>query len=89
MAKFKSDGDISPLEIETLDAMIRKGIPEINERKSPETTIIKGLKASFQYDLTCSSRVRNEVDKILRRYVQPSYILYQGPVEKVEILMPR
>ena len=86
MAKFKSDSDISPLEIETLDAMIRKGIPEINERKSPETTIIKGLKASFQYDLTCSSRVRNEVDKILRRYVESPYILYQRPVEKAENL---
>ena len=86
MAKFKSDSDISPLEIETLDAMIRKGIPEINERKSPETTIIKGLKASFQYDLTCSSRVRNEVDKILRRYVESPYLLYQRPVEKAENL---
>ena len=85
-ANFKTEENISPLEIETLDAFIRKAIPEIDERNSSETKIIKGLKASFQWDLTCSSRVRNEVEKILRRYVERSYILYQRPVEKAENL---
>ena len=86
---FKSNGEINPLEIESLDAFIRKGIPEIDERDPSESKIIKGLKVSFQYDLTCSSRVRNEVDKILRRYVESPYLLYQRPVEKAENLIRR
>ena len=84
--KFKSNDEINPLEIETLDAFIRKAIPEIDERNPSESKIIKGLKVSFQYDLTCSGRVRNEVDKILRRYVESPYLLYQRPVEKAENL---
>ena len=87
--KFKSNGEINPLEIETLDAFIRKAIPEIDERDPSESKIIKGLKVSFQYDLTCSSRVRNEVDKILCRYVESPYLLYQRPVEKAENLIRR
>ena len=76
-ANFSSQEPISPQEISKLDGLIRAGIPEINEKNPGESTIIKGLKGSLQWDLTCSSRVVNEVEKILRRYVEPGYVLYQ------------
>ena len=78
-ASFSSQETISPQEISKLDGLIRAGIPEINEKNPGESTIIKGLKGSLQWDLTCSSRVVNEVEKILRRYVEPGYVLYQRP----------
>ena len=78
-ANFSSQEPISPREISKLDGLIRAGIPEINEKNPGESTIIKGLKGSLQWDLTCSSRVVNEVEKILRRYVEPGYVLYQRP----------
>ena len=79
-ASFSSQETISPQEISKLDGLIRAGIPEINEKNPGESTIIKGLKASFQWDLTCSHRVVNEVENILRRYVDPAYILRQRPI---------
>lgn len=78
-ANFSSHEPVSPQEISKLDGLIRAGIPEIKEKKPGESTIIKGLKGSLQWDLTCSSRVVNEVEKILRRYVEPGYVLYQRP----------
>jgi hypothetical protein len=78
-ANFSSQEPVSPQEISKLDGLIRAGIPEINEKNPGESTIIKGLKGSLQWDLTCSSRVVNEVEKILRRYVEPGYVLYQRP----------
>ena len=78
-ANFSSQEPVSPQEISKLDGLIRAGIPEINEKNPGENTIIKGLKGSLQWDLTCSSRVVNEVEKILRRYVEPGYVLYQRP----------
>ena len=78
-ANFRSQEPVSPQEISKLDGLIRAGIPEINEKNPGESTIIKGLKGSLQWDLTCSSRVVNEVEKILRRYVEPGYVLYQRP----------
>jgi hypothetical protein len=78
-ANFSSQEPISPQEISKLDGLIRAGIPEIKEKNPGESTIIKGLKGSLQWDLTCSSRVVNEVEKILRRYVEPGYVLYQRP----------
>ena len=82
-ASFNSHENISPLEIFRLDDLIRAAIPEINEKTLPESTIVKGLKASLQWDLTCSSRVVNEVEKILRRYVDPAYIIRQRPIAVV------
>lgn len=78
-ANFSSQEPVSPQEISKLDGLIRAGIPEINEKNPGESTIIKGLKGCLQWDLTCSSRVVNEVEKILRRYVEPGYVLYQRP----------
>ena len=78
-ASFSSQETISPQEISKLDGLIRAGIPEINEKNPGESTIIKGLKGCLQWDLTCSHRVVNEVEKILRRYVEPGYVLYQRP----------
>jgi hypothetical protein len=78
-ANFSSQETISPQEISKLDGLIRAGIPEINEKNPGESTIIKGLKGCLQWDLTCSHRVVNEVEKILRRYVEPGYVLYQRP----------
>ena len=82
-ASFSSQETINPLEISKLDDLIRAAIPEINEKTPPESTIVKGLKASLQWDLTCSPRVVIEVDKILRRYVDPAYISRQGPAALV------
>ena len=78
-ANFSSQEPVSPQEISKLDGLIRAGIPEINEKNPGESTNIKGLKGCLQWDLTCSSRVVNEVEKILRRYVEPGYVLYQRP----------
>lgn len=78
-ASFSSQETISPQEISKLDGLIKAGIPEINEKNPGESTIIKGLKGCLQWDLTCSHRVVNEVEKILRRYVEPGYVLYQRP----------
>lgn len=75
---FHSNGIIK--DAQTLDAYIRTAISDIDKRTVPQTTIIQGLKASFQWDLTSSHRVINEVEKILRRYVDPAYILRQRPV---------
>ncbi len=75
---FHSNGIIK--DAQTLDAYIRTAISDIDKRSVPQTTIIQGLKASFQWDLTCSHRVVNEVENILRRYVDPAYILRQRPV---------
>lgn len=78
-ASFNSNGNISPLDIETLDDYIRTGIPEIKEKTPPESLIVNGLKAYLKWDLTCSSRVLNEVERIIRRYVSPEYIIRQSP----------
>ena len=78
-ASFSSQETISPQEISKLDGLIRAAIPEINEKDPGESTIVKGLKASLKWDMTCSPRVVIEVDKILRRYVDPGYILRQSP----------
>ena len=75
---FHSNGIIK--DAQTLDAYIRTAISDIDKRVVPQTTIIQGLKASFQWDLTCSHRVVNEVENILRRYVDPAYILRQRPI---------
>ena len=75
---FHSNGIIK--DAQTLDAYIRTAIYDIDKRTVPQTTIIQGLKASFQWDLTCSHRVVNEVEDVLRRYVDPAYILRQRPV---------
>ena len=75
---FHSNGIIK--DAQTLDAYIRTAIYDIERRTVPQTTIIQGLKASFQWDLTCSHRVVNEVENILRRYVDPAYILRQRPI---------
>ena len=82
-ASFNSNGNISPLEIATLDDFIRTGIPEIKENTSPESLIVKGLKANIRWDRTCSNRVVNEVERIVRRYVSPGYIIRGGylPIE--------
>ena len=82
-ASFNSNGNISPLEIATLDDFIRTGIPEIKEKTSPESLIVKGLKANIRWDRTCSNRVVNEVERIVRRYVSPGYIIRGGylPIE--------
>lgn len=78
-ASFNSNGNISPLDIETLDDYIRSGIPAIKEKTPPESLIVNGLKAYLKWDLTCSSRVLNEVERIIRRYVSPEYIIRQSP----------
>ena len=74
---FHSNGIIK--DAQTLDAHIRTAINDIDKRVVPQTTIIQGLKGCLQWDLTCSSRVVNEVEKIMRRYVEPGYVLYQRP----------
>lgn len=78
-ASFNSNGNISPLDIETLDDYIRTGIPAIKEKTPPESLVVDGLKAYLKWDLTCSSRVLNEVERIIRRYVWPGYIIRQSP----------
>ena len=74
---FHSNGIIK--DAQTLDAHIRTAINDIDKRVVPQTTIIQGLKGCLQWDLTCSSRVVIEVDKILRRYVDSGNILRQSP----------
>lgn len=78
-ASFNSNGNISPLDIAVLDDYIRSGIPAIKEKTPPESLIVNGLKAYLKWDLTCSSRVLNEVERIIRRYVSPEYIIRQSP----------
>lgn len=87
-ASFNSNGTISPQEIYKLDEMIRNAIPEIGEKTPPESLIVKGLKGNLQWDPTCSRRVFNEVDKIMRKYVDEKLYLYRRPrsVETVKIL---
>ena len=38
---------------------------------------VQGLKANLKYDYSCSGRVKKEVEKIMREYVNPPYLTYQ------------
>ena len=46
-----------------------------------ESDKTQGLKANLRYDLSCSGRVKKEVEKIIREYVKPPYLTYQVPYD--------
>ena len=70
---IRSETPIPSDNIRWLRAYINSTISE------PDKT--QGLKANLRYDLSCSGRVRKEVEKIIREYVKPPYLTYQVPYD--------
>jgi len=70
---IRSETPIPSDNIRWLRAYINSTISE------PDKT--QGLKANLRYDLSCSGRVKKEVEKIIREYVKPPYLTYQVPYD--------
>lgn len=70
---LRSESPIHSDNIGSLDVYIKTVIPEPDK--------VQGLKANLKYDFSCSGRVKKEVEKIIRKYINPPYLTYQVPYD--------